>query len=470
MKKRLYHFILFISLSNILWAQQSGKRIELRFSTPNITQGDNFAIEANLHNINTNKAPTFPTIPGFKKLSVNQSTQTSIFNNRRSQTLTFTQYYKSTTKGKFKVPPFTISAGGTKTSHNGLTINVTGITIPKTGAYLSYQASKSKVYYGEPFQVSVYFFCPKDKVGIINMSQLPQDEIIEVRKQIKSSDVWSEEIDDLEYTIKEVEIKGKPFYKQLLGKKIVIPQKSKDLYFSPIKLDKTQQLAPFSRTFGGGIRGRREVETTFTSNALNIKVKALPSHSLKGKVPVGVFTLGEGIDRQKVKTGDNVIYSFEVKGKGNLPTLLEPYVKDTDSLLVLKESDKLSYSNKTGMIRGRKVFLYNIVPQISGEYSIKDFINFPYFNYEKGKYETLKSDLTITAKGENLIDTKIQTENNESNESQSTSQIVYEEGTYSENQRLLSIDSPEKQNLITNLLLLLLIGGLGYLMIKGNTK
>ena len=128
--------------------------------------------------------------------------------------------------------------------------------------------------------------------------------------------------------------------------------------------------------------GRSSKEKKIDLIGRTIKVKPLPDHPLKGNVPVGVFSMKEGIDRTEVKTGDNIIYSFEINGTGNLPFLLDPSLKESDSLLVLKESDKLTYSTKSGLPRGKKVYLYNIVPQISGSYKVKDFIHFPYFNYK----------------------------------------------------------------------------------------
>lgn len=455
LKKILLYLCLLIHLIGFA---QADSRINILFSEQDISEGESFAIAADLYNVKQSNALNFPDIPGFKKGKIDQRTQYVNNNGKRSQSIRFTQYYQSTTPGIYKVPPFTLETGGVSTSHNGLTIAVKENPYLKDDSFLRIVPSKSSVYLGEPFKVSVSFFYAKNDKRTIGHQRDLNDQLNEIREKLRLSTVWAEEIEKPDRELKEVEIKGKTYYRETLYEIVLIPQTIKNLYFPAVTLDMIKAI-PSGQDSWGRVN-YQNVTKAYPSTPVSIRVKDHPEHPLKGKVPVGVFKLDEGVDRLEVSTGDNIVYSFSVRGSGNLPTLQDPVLNQTDSLLLLKESDQLNYSNRTGVIAGKKVFLFNIVPQIPGKYPIKNFISFPYFNYRTGKYERLESELVIQANGQSVLDQRIEASN--------TALPPPPDNSSSEiNNRFISIDDPEKQNLITNLLLLLLIAGVGFLIYRG---
>lgn len=447
-------------LINLTGFAQADSRIDILFSQQEISEGESFAIAADLYNVKPSNPLNFPNLPGFKKGQIDQRSQYVNNNGRSTQAIRFTQYYQSNKPGVFKVPSFTLETGGVSTSHNGLTITVKENPYLKDDSFLSIVPSKTSVYLGEPFKVSVCFYYAKNDQRTIGHQRDLNEQLNEIREKLRLPTAWAEEIEKPDRELKEIELNAKTYYKETLYEIVLIPQTIKDLYFPSVAL-KMVKAVPSGRD-SWGRTSYQNLSKSYPSQPVNVRVKDHPAHPLKGKVPVGVYRLEEGVDRLTLHTGENIVYSFSVSGSGNLPTLQDPILEQTDSLLVLKESDKLNYSNRTGVIAGKKVFLFNIVPQIPGEYPIKNYISFPYFNYQTGQYERLESELVIQASGQSILDQRIEANN------ATTTLSNTPKGTRSEiNDRLVSIDDPEKQNLITNLLLLLLIAGVGFLIYRG---
>lgn len=429
------------------------KKIELAFSEQNIFVGDDFVIEAKVTNIQSGIVPSFPELPGFKKTTVSVPYSSTMNRNGVvTGIIKYHQYYKAIKEGVFKVPVFTVKADGASATHGNFTIKVKGLPSGKGESYLLLETSKDEIFVGEPFKLSLSFIYKEKEYKFLRHANDYHEQIAMLKSKLVKPSFWVEEIKvskDKEYVYT---AKGERMIKEVLYQVVLVPQSSESITFDSLNLVmlKAQNTS----------KGFRWLSTVFSTSIQNMKVKSLPDHPLKGKVPVGVYRLREGIEKVNMLEAENTVYTFEVSGEGNLASLLDPYIVKTDSLLVFKEGDRLEYSNDTGKVAGQKVYQYNLVPDKPGSYELKNYIFFPYFNSVLEKYDTLKSTITL-----NVVKDSKRQENSKKDVKSNNGEL----GLSSRKElskELKSIDEPEKQNFVIILLLLLLMAGLVYTLVK----
>lgn len=447
-------FLLLFCLSFFgLHAQK--KKIELAFSTQDVFLGDDFIIQAELTNIRRGIVPEFPELPGFKKTTVSLvfSSYSNLNGSVRGVTK-YQQYYKAVKQGVFRVPVFTIKADGASATHGNFNLTIKGLPEGKGESYLLLETSKDSVYVGEPFKLSLSFIYKEKEYNFLRHSNDFHDKLEQLKKKIIRPSFWIEEIK----TSKEKEYiysgNGERMIREVLYQVVLVPQNSNDIKFDSLNLDLLKKVST--------PKGLRWLTTTYGSSSETVIVKELPEHPLRGRVPVGKYRLREGVERVNLPEGENTVYTFEVSGEGNLASLLDPSIVKTDSLLIFKEGDRLEYSNDTGKVSGRKVYQYNLVPDKPGNYEVKNYIFFPYFNSETEKYDTLKSEVRLTVTP-NLNRDLVPRNSGEKKNLENDFNIRSENELSEE---LRSIDQPEKENSAILLLLLFLTAGLVYVLVK----
>ena len=372
---------------------QKDKDIIINVGDTELSVGEDFVIRIQFKNIEGSF--NLPQLSGFKNKGgnvISRNSSTSIINGSvsKSSNVIYEQRYQALNEGVFKLKSFKISVGGVTKVHPEVTIKVKALpklTSENLGSYLSLEASESEVYVGEPLKITLSFIYTEEEYQSIRMDNNFHEQIEGLKKEIVDPSFWIEEIEKGTKAKVFQQADGGRVLRDVLYEVVVIPQKEQDISIDSLSMTVLQLL---------NVNGRQKwYRLPYKSNAIKVSVKPLPEHPLKGKVPIGVFTLREEIGDSEVLEGDNVEYLFQVSGEGNLATLLDPITKSNDSIMVFKEADRLEYSNDTGNVAGSKIFKYNMVPEVAGLYKVKDVIFFPYFNSSTGQYDTLKSRKVI---------------------------------------------------------------------------
>ena len=137
----------------------------------------------------------------------------------------------------------------------------------------------------------------------------------------------------------------------------------------------------------------------FNSKPVEVKVIDLPDHPLKDEVIVGNFRLREKINKEKLKTGESFNYDFEIVGEGNISSIKEPEI-NKNSIDFYSPNSQQIINREKSKVYGSKKFSYYAIPNVPGDYNLSDNIYWIYFNSNKKKYDTLKTNITLSVTGE----------------------------------------------------------------------
>jgi len=189
---------------------------------------------------------------------------------------------------------------------------------------------------------------------------------------------WTEEIyaaDRLNFQQKV--IGGKRYQVAVLKKLALFPTTSGDIEIEPMELLCDLQVR--SRDifdFWG-----RTKRVRIASEPATIMVQPLPQG---GKPPsftgaVGQFSLKASVDQNQVKAGEPLKLTVEVRGQGNLKTLLPPQLPALDNFTSFEPEVQEDISPAGNAIGGAKTYQYVLIPKEQGQYRIES-LKLPYFD------------------------------------------------------------------------------------------
>lgn len=404
-------FLLFPSGFN--YSQQ----LTATLSSNPVTVGETFQLSFTFSSDNVNDISSFqpPSLKDFIVLSgPNQSTSFQWINGQSSASKSFSYYLQAKEKGKFNISPAEITFRGKKINSKGLVIEVAQGQQqgkqqgrqPQTqdaqqnvaeSVFIRATADRSTVYVGEQITVTYKLYTAL-RISNPQISKLPQYQ-----------GFWAEEIAGpgvLNFT-QEV-INGRQFHSAVLKKAALFPTQSGSLSVTPFTLKipvvverKRRSNSFFDDFFDDPFAQNQMVEHEAVSNQLSVKVLPLPS----GAPPefngaVGRFTMSVSADKRKVKQNEPITLKIAFSGTGNLQLLSAPEFELTANLEKYdpKVSDEIS---REGVIGGKKVFEYLIVPRLEGQYEVPA-IRFSYFDPMIKQYKTISSEAIPVAveKGE----------------------------------------------------------------------
>jgi len=152
--------------------------------------------------------------------------------------------------------------------------------------------------------------------------------------------------------------------------------------------------------FSGYFRNIREEAVKLTNPRLNIRVLPLPKMGRPKDFAgaVGQFKLSATATPQKAMVGDPITIKMHIKGTGNFNRVFTPQLKMDEGWKTYRPSASFKPKNSAGYI-GEKSFEQAVIPMNNDIKTIPP-ITFSYFNTEKEKYITLKTNpipLTLTA-------------------------------------------------------------------------
>jgi len=456
------------------------QNVQLTLGPSDIGENQAWTITITVNNETLKSYDNFPDIDGFKKRGTSTQTQTSIVNGSVSSTQNVIMTYAPLQQGTFTVPPFKMKINGVAVSSSGKKVKVgpavqsqsndpfasffgrdsrsSGRNEPefvdiKEDALLAVTTNKNEVYVGEGFTTTLSFLVADNNRAPMQFYELGK-QLSEILKKLKPASCWEENFNIENIEAESIQIGGKGYSQYKIYQATYFPLNTDPIILPSVSLEMIKYRVAKNPSFFG--QNRQEDFKTFSSQRKTIKVKELPQHPLKDKVAVGDYHLQEKIATSFVKTGQSIGYEFQVYGEGNISSIEKPMVRK-DSLFDFYEPNvKQSINRNNGRVTGLKSFSYFMIPKEPGEYKLRDFFSWVFFNPRTAKYDTLHSKQIITVTGESQQYQAIESSDGGS----------FYDRIETADSTLRSSSADTWMNISTNVFILLLLGASAYLMFK----
>ncbi|WP_059072292.1 BatD family protein [Solirubrum puertoriconensis] len=428
-------------------APPAGQQAALELGRTTFPINEYFTIAIRLSGAPLEKYSAFPDIEGFKKSGKTSTTTTRTSQGRSAVELVLTQRYAAFAEGDFTLKPFSITVNGQVLRSAGAALHVVPqptapATTPPTAAtpnaqappatapsskqplqgiglldqllgkpkpqelieqpdqaFLSVEPNKTTAWVGEPVHVGMYLYLAPTDQGLLDFHRFAE-QLPTLLRQLRQPGAWEETFDETNIRPDSVRVGGKPFLRYQLHEAVYYPLSTKPLSFPVIGLQMIKYR--LAKRPLPGTDSRVVGYKTYFSRPRTVQVKALPAPPAgiaAAPVAVGRYSLREGLDRTKFQTGQTVSYTLVVEGEGNLTALTPPAVQALAGLEVYGPEIRQEVTRANGRVTGRKILRYRLVPSQPGQLNLGDILAVPTFDYAKGKYNTLRSDLTLQVSG-----------------------------------------------------------------------
>jgi hypothetical protein len=350
--------------------------------------------------------------PSFNQFVVisgpNQSTSMQWVNGTMSASLSYVYTLYARQSGKYTIGAATIELKGKTLSSNPLTVEVTQGK-PKQqkqpeqqemvnvgdNLFIRTSVDKSRVRQGEQL-VATFKLYTRLSVTSFELAKAPAFE-----------GFWGEDFDMPKQPVITVEtVNGKQYRVVAIKKTALFATQAGNLKIVPLEVrcavqvqTRRQSNDPFDSFFNDPFfQQMQTANVTIKSNPLNITVDPLPANAPSGfSGAVGRFTFNAAVDKQRVKAGDPITLKLTVAGSGNITliTLPKPQLPADIESYEPKISDDIS--REGGVIRGKKIAEYLLIPRNAGQRAIPPMM-FAYYDLDRREYVKLKSpqfDFTI---------------------------------------------------------------------------
>ncbi|MDB5242941.1 MAG: hypothetical protein JWP57_3566 [Spirosoma sp.] len=404
-------FVLFICCLSASYAQVADNVTAIELSATTFPIERPFTISVHIGNSETRPVLAFPDIPGLLKKGI-QTTVTAPENNDKKRTnQVITQTYEARKAGRFILGPFVVKVNGEELKSEGAVLQVqpsarasgpssttlVGSTSSPGAAFLTLRLSKRVVYTGEGVGLTLSFFVADNYPYVLSFTAVDR-QLQSIIKKIRPANTWEENRPINELKPKPVLIGGRKFREIRLYQSVFYPLTARRLTLPAITLH-------LSRPRPNIGPPTSEAETVaFTSRPISVSVRALPSHPLRGQIAVGSFRLNERLDKQRVSIGQSVRYVFAIEGEGNVAMLPVPSIPPkTADIDVFPPEEHHTVHHNGNQVSGRKTFTFFIVPRQNGSISLGNYFQWIYFDPQRAKYDTLRSQLQMQAGGNEAL-------------------------------------------------------------------
>ncbi len=403
-KKLIILSSLILLLFGNIFAQD--KDVEFSVTAPNVVAvGEQFRIVYKL-----NARPQELNPPAFDSFyilagpSTSTSSSIQIVNGQMTQTYEFSYTYilEATEVGKFTIDPATATVSKQTHESDPVTIEVVKGSSRKSSSqqaqkpqreqdqqqeeeemFVAVEFDRKSAFRGQPILATIKIFTRQNISGF--------DEV----KFPSFNGFWSQEIESQNnVTFQRVNVDGRIYNMGVLKKYLLFPQRTGNLQIDPFEIVVlSQQRAGrpqsiFDEFFGSFETVRKKLASKKTS----LKVRALPPNAPESFTgAVGSFNFNAELDKSEVKANEAVNLKLRVAGTGNLKLIETPVVEFPSSFEVFdpKSSENLSVTSKG--VTGSRTFEFVSIPRGPGEYNLGS-LEFTYFDPNKERYETIKSD------------------------------------------------------------------------------
>jgi hypothetical protein len=386
-KKISFLLILLLSASILAFSQNGQVKITISDDLKSIDE--DLEIVVQIQNTDKYDVGEFPVINGFKKTTRQIKHSKVRVDGKRTPQHLITQVYKPEKNGVFTIYAFEILVNQKEVKVEQKKIKVGNDIIKEVEkAEFLLETNKQEVYVGEGIKVSLGFYLSKNTTADWQFSEDLGNQVEEFAKKIKPKDCLESRLQISNILGKELSINGSPYTYYKLFETVFYPLNNSDLKLPELKLVMKKLK-----------NGEWEAEQ-LTSRSKTVKVKELPPHPLKEKLPVGVFRIEEKLKNQDQYTGNSFEYNIRVIGEGNFSTVNLGEVSNTNQFDFFLNNIK-SNQNK-GAVSGVKDFNYKIVPKDTGSFSLEPYFSLIYFNTTKKNYDTLFAKKQVKVLGESL--------------------------------------------------------------------
>lgn len=374
----------------------------------NVIAGRNFSLTFRLTNGQTN-APKPPELQGCELLygpSVSTMSSSQYINGQMSSTTSvdYTYMYRAKTPGKVSIPQITVTSGGKEYTSKSETFEILPPDRP-VQSQQSGQQSSAPVSAVDPATHRPGAVSPNDlfvRVSFSKARAMEQEAVMAtikvytkysitsflVTQQPLFDGFLSEELPvNLEVNLENYN--GQNYNTAVLKRLLLYPQKSGKLTVNSGKYDITIQ--QFELVNMGFFTTQRPVERQITteSNMASIDITPLPEPKPAGfDGAVGSFTVSTDLQPELLRTNEAALYTYTIKGTGNIRYLKQPDVKfpaSIDRYTPKTDIDaRIAGANTTGTYKVD----YTIVPQEAGKLVIPG-TPFVYYDLDKKEYVTL---------------------------------------------------------------------------------
>ena len=465
-------------LSRAAFAQE----ISVQLGPNEVGMNEFFTITVTVNNAAIKNYTDFPNIDGFAKRGTSSSSKTNIVNGEISSSQSITQRYMPLEEGTYTLEPFSLEVNGTEVSSQGKTIKVTPpverrqnnrrrydpfddlfgrnrnnteseFMDVKEDAFLALTTDKDEVYVGEGFTTTFAFYVADANRAPLQFHEAGK-QLSTILKDLRPENCWEENFSIENIYGERVELNGKNYTRYKIYQATYYPLNLEPVVFPSVPFEMIKYRVAKSPSFFG--RDRQEDFKTFNTREKTVKVKALPPHPLKDKVAVGQFELDEKISTNSVETGESFSYEFNIYGEGNISGIPDPSIPDTKEMDIYPPNVAQDINRGAGRVTGSKRYSYFGIPNEPGEYDLKDYFSWIFFNPETENYDTLKSEVKLMVTGESKENVSIS----------STDLGSFYDNIDIASNELQSLDKSNANQIIANLLIAALLGAAAFMFIR----
>lgn len=472
-KSSFYKIVLAILL--LLPARYSvGQELQVELGASRLPITEYFTISVKVRGLPSKTVSDFPEIDGFQKSGNRTLTKARITaGNKTFIEETITQNYAALKEGTFILKPFSIQVNGRNVASRGTTIRIDPAPpqpeepaeqvpspivvaplkeqeLKNSNSFLALEADRQQVWVGQGAPVRLFFYVATEDQGFLDFHDFA-NQYQAIVKALKQTNVWEENFEVNSTVPDTLVLAEKSYLRFRLAESIYYPLGARELVFPAVSLTMIQW--PKEQGFLASRHSQSLV--SFTSKPLRIGVRELPAHPGRESVQVGNYRFHEDVARSGLRTGKSFTYSFTVTGTGNLDALTLPGPMPAPGLDIFPPAIQYRPDvNRKGS--GSKVFRYTIIPRAPGRYQLGKWFSVPFFNPATGRYDTLRSALTIRVAGSRDLPASTRPEETD----------PFYKLIHTENNTLSGMNKFEEIKLYTNLVILFLICASLYVFYK----
>jgi hypothetical protein len=373
----------------------------------------------------------FPEITGFQKRGASTQSSTNIINGQISSTQSVIMTYVPTRQGIFTIPAFSMKVNEKAIQVPGKKVKV-GAPVQqqqqhdpfrsffdngddggsdrefvdvKEDAFLALTTSKDQVYVGEGFNTTISFFVAEDNRAPLQFYELGK-QLSDILKKVKPGNCWEENFNIENIEAESVTINGKGYSQYKIYQATLYPLNAEPVVFPAFDLKMIKYKVAKNPSFFG--QNRKEDFKSFRTKQKSVAVKELPPHPLRDMVAVGDYRLDERSRNTNLETGASGVYEFNIYGEGNISAIEKPIVKKDGNFEFYEPNVRQDINRQKNRVTGTKSFSYFMIPKEPGEYKMKDYFYWVFFNPAKQKYDSLRPKLVFTVTGESKKNEAIQ--------------------------------------------------------------
>ena len=403
MIKKISSIIIFIFMLNLV-STANAKEIKVVISVDKtvVEAGSHFRMTIGVQGAFDTEVPQITPPENFILMyGPSVSTQTSIVNNVVAIFRGFTYSFSPTETGIFELGPATLEYKGKVYTSNSVKIEVVKRT-PFEGdvdadterskridinkrIFVELETDKKEAYIYEQIVESFKLFFQKG---------LPIDDLDYVAASTKS--FLAEKLgEERRYE----EVRDGILYNVIELRTALFPLVSGNIEIPPAKFNCNIIIRHqgYSNSifdeFSG--RGGQKYPVERSTDSIKLKIKSLPESDKPEDFAgtVGRFTMGVLAKPTKVKVGDPITLSINIRGEGNIQTIGEPVLASGDEkdFKIYPAETDTTITDRGDGVRGEKLFSKVVEPQHE-DIDMIPAISFSYFDPELEKYMTITHD------------------------------------------------------------------------------